>query len=154
MFEFCDIGTEQSAGTKSESVVREVMTDTPVRLDKWLWAARFFKTRGLAKDAIEGGKVHYDGTRAKPSRHVEVGTMLRMRLGFDEKTVEVLAMSDKRRGAPEAQLLYRETEESVEKRLAMAAQRKAQNAGQAAPDHKPNKKDRRDIRKMKDSFNA
>lgn len=130
------------------------MTDTPVRLDKWLWAARFFKTRGLAKDAIEGGKVHYDGARAKPSRNVEVGAMLRMRLGFDEKTVEVLALSDKRRGAPEAQLLNRETEESVEKRLAMAAQRKAQNAGQAAPDHKPSKKDRRDIRKMKDSFNA
>ncbi|WP_394170658.1 ribosome-associated heat shock protein Hsp15 [Saccharospirillum alexandrii] len=130
------------------------MTDTPVRLDKWLWAARFFKTRGLAKDAIEGGKVHYDGARAKPSRNVEVGAMLRMRLGFDEKTVEVLALSDKRRGAPEARLLYRETEESVEKRLAMAAQRKAQNAGQAAPDHKPSKKDRRDIRKMKDSFNA
>ena len=130
------------------------MTDTPVRLDKWLWAARFFKTRGLAKDAIEGGKVHYDGARAKPSRNVEVGAMLRMRLGFDEKTVEVLALSDKRRGAPEAQLLYRETEESVEKRLAMAAQRKAQNAGHVAPDHKPSKKDRRDIRKMKDSFNA
>ncbi|WP_037338688.1 ribosome-associated heat shock protein Hsp15 [Saccharospirillum impatiens] len=130
------------------------MTDTAVRLDKWLWAARFFKTRGLAKDAIEGGKVHYDGARAKPSRNVEIGTMLRMRVGFDEKTVEVLALSDKRRGAPEAQLLYRETAESAEKRLAMAAQRKAQNAGLAAPDHKPNKKDRRDIRKMKDSFNA
>jgi ribosome-associated heat shock protein Hsp15 len=130
------------------------MSDTSVRLDKWLWAARFFKTRGLAKDAIEGGKVHYDGARAKPSRTVEVGAMLRMRLGFDEKMVEVIALSDKRRGAPEAQLLYRETPESVEKRLATAAQRKAQSAGQAAPDHKPSKKERRDIRKMKDSFNA
>jgi ribosome-associated heat shock protein Hsp15 len=130
------------------------MTDTAVRLDKWLWAARFFKTRGLAKDAIEGGKVHYDGARAKPSRTVEVGTLLRMRLGFDEKTVEVLAVTDKRRSAPEAQLLYRETPESLEKRQQMAAQRKAQNAGQAAPDHKPSKKERRDIRKMKDSFNA
>jgi len=129
------------------------MTDTPVRLDKWLWAARFYKTRSLAKEAVEGGKVHYNGTRAKPSRNVEIGALLRMRLGFDEKTVEVLGLSDKRRGAPEAQTLYRETEESVAKREKQAALRKAQKATQLAPDHKPNKKERRDIRRFKDTHN-
>ncbi|GGX54137.1 ribosome-associated heat shock protein Hsp15 [Saccharospirillum salsuginis] len=129
------------------------MTDTPVRLDKWLWAARFYKTRSLAKEAVEGGKVHYNGTRAKPSRTVEIGALLRMRLGFDEKTVEVLDLSDKRRGAPEAQTLYRETEESIAKREKQAALRKAQKATQLAPDHKPNKKERRDIRRFKDTHN-
>lgn len=129
------------------------MTDTPVRLDKWLWAARFYKTRSLAKEAVEGGKVHYNGTRAKPSRHVEIGALLRMRLGFDEKTVEVLDLSDKRRGAPEAQQLYRETEESIARREKQAALRKAQKATQLAPDHKPNKKERRDIRRFKDTHN-
>ena len=129
------------------------MTDTPVRLDKWLWAARFYKTRSLAKEAVEGGKVHYNGTRAKPSRNVEIGALLRMRLGFDEKTVEVLDLSDKRRGAPEAQTLYRETEESIAKREKQAALRKAQKATQLAPDHKPNKKERRDIRRFKDTHN-
>ena len=72
-----------------------------VRLDKWLWAARFFKTRGVAKQAIEGGKVHYEGQRTKCSRHVEVGATLVIRQGFDEKTVVVVALSDQRRGAPE-----------------------------------------------------
>lgn len=129
------------------------MSDTPIRLDKWLWAARFFKTRNLAKEAIEGGKVHYNGARAKPSRTVEVGALLRMRLGYDEKTVEVLDLSDKRRGAPEAQKMYRETEESIAKREQQAALRKAQKATQLAPDHKPNKKERRDIRRFKDTHN-
>lgn len=129
------------------------MTETAVRLDKWLWAARFYKTRGLAKDAIENGKVHYNSTRPKPSRVVGVGAMIRMRVGWMEKTVEILDISDKRRGAPEAQALYRETQESVEKREQLAAERKAQQATQIAPDHRPTKKERRDIRRVKDQFN-
>ncbi len=127
---------------------------TPVRLDKWLWAARFYKTRNLAKDAVEGGKVHYNGARAKPSRNVETGAQIRLRLGWDEMTVIIEAISDKRRGAPEARLLYNETPESIEQREQRAALRKAQQAHQLAPDHRPNKKERRDIRRLKDTLNS
>jgi len=131
------------------------MTDsTPVRLDKWLWAARFYKTRNLAKEAIEGGKVHYNGSRAKPSRNVETGATVRLRLGWDEMTVVIEAISDKRRGAPEARLLYNETADSVTQREQRAAQRKAEQAHQLAPDHRPSKKQRRDIRRLKDTLNT
>lgn len=120
-----------------------------VRLDKWLWAARFYKTRALAKAAIEGGKVHYDGAKAKPSRVVEINKEIRMRLGWDEKTVVIDAISEQRRGAPEAQLLYTETPESITKREALAVQRKAMNVGQQYSDHRPNKKERRQIHRFK-----
>ena len=80
-----------------------------VRIDKWLWAARFFKTRAIAKQAIEGGKVQCEGNRVKASKEIEVGMEIRLRQGFDEKTVIVTGLSDQRRGAPEAQQLYRET---------------------------------------------
>lgn len=123
-----------------------------VRLDKWLWAARFFKTRALAKQAIEGGKVHYNGNKGKCSRNVEVGALLQIRQGFDEKTVEVLALSDQRRGAPEAQLLYQETAGSQEKRELHAAQRKAANGGALVTDGRPNKRDRRRIQQFKDGW--
>lgn len=121
-----------------------------VRLDKWLWAARFFKTRAIAKQAIEGGKVHYEGQRAKCSRNVELGAKLVIRQGYDEKVVIIEAISDQRRGAPEALKLYRETEESIEKRETSAIQRKSMR-GTAAPDHRPNKKERRKIMQFKDS---
>jgi len=121
-----------------------------VRLDKWLWAARFFKTRAIAKQAIEGGKVHYEGQRAKCSRNVELGAKLVIRQGYDEKVVIIEAISDQRRGAPEALKLYRETEESIEKRETSAIQRKSMH-GTAAPDHRPNKKERRKIMQFKDS---
>src|SRR5690554_6872810 len=84
-----------------------------IRLDKWLWAARFYKTRSLAKAAIEGGKVHYEGQRTKVSKLVEIGATLKVRQGFDEKVIIVKALSDQRRGAPEAQLLYEETPQSI-----------------------------------------
>jgi len=116
-----------------------------VRIDKWLWAARFFKTRSLAKKAVEGGKVHCDGQRVKPSKDVTTGLHLTIRQGFDDKTVEIIALSDQRRGAPEAEKLYAETEESVAKRQDRAAQRKAGVAGQLISDHKPNKKERRQL---------
>jgi len=119
-----------------------------LRLDKWLWAARFYKTRSVAKQAIDGGKVYCEGARCKPGKEVEAGMEIRLRQGFDEKTVTIRALSEQRRGAPEAQLLYAETEESIEARLEQAAQRKA------APTHwpsagKPNKKDRRLIHRFK-----
>src|SRR5690554_5027768 len=80
--------------------------DGKPRLDKWLWAARFFKTRALAKAAIEGGKVHYAGERSKPSKEPKIGDEVQVRQGFDQRTVVIRAISVVRRGAPEAQLLY------------------------------------------------
>ena len=124
------------------------MSDTPkVRLDKWLWAARFFKTRSLAKQAIEGGKVQYNGARSKVSKEVELGAELTIRQGWDDKTVVVEGLSDQRRGAPEAQALYRETRESIEQRELRAAQRKAHGPG--ADLIRPNKKQRRQIHRFK-----
>ena len=121
-------------------------SDHKVRLDKWLWAARFYKTRALAKQMIEGGKVHYDGVRAKSSKMVEVGAEITLRQGYEEKTVTVLALSDQRRGAAEAQALYRETEQSVAQREANAAQRKMLGS---APEHRPDKKSRRELLRIK-----
>ena len=121
-----------------------------VRLDKWLWAARFFKTRGLAKKAIEGGKVHYNGARAKTSKNVELGAVIRVPQGWDMLEVEVLALSDQRRGAPEARLLYRETEESIARREREAEARRLTNQAMQHPLKRPDKKQRRDIRRFKD----
>lgn len=87
-----------------------------VRLDKWLWAARFYKTRALAREMIEGGKVHYNGQRSKPSKIVELNATLTLRQGNDERTVIVKAITEQRRPASEAAALYEETAESVEKR--------------------------------------
>ena len=125
------------------------MTDQPVRFDKWLWAARFFKTRALAKQAIEGGKVHYNGARSKPSRAVELEAKLIIRQGWNEKTVIVKALSSQRRGADVASLLYEETPDSISKRTLNAEQRKLQRATLAAPEHRPNKKQRRQIVRFK-----
>lgn len=119
-----------------------------LRLDKWLWSARFYKTRSVAKQAIDGGKVYCEGSRCKPGKEVEVGMEVRLRQGFDEKTVTIKALSEQRRGAPEAQLLYEETEESIEARLKQAAERKAAPS-HSPPAGKPNKKDRRLIHRFK-----
>lgn len=116
-----------------------------VRIDKWLWAARFFKTRNLAKQAIESGKVKCAGQRVKASKDIGVGLLLTIRSGWDEREVEVLALSDIRRGAPEAQLLYRETEESIERRAVRAAERQAMNNHDLLPPGRPTKKQRRQI---------
>jgi len=120
-----------------------------VRLDKWLWAARFFKTRSLAKHAIEGGKVQYNNSRSKVSRDVELGALITIRIGWDEKQVAVIALSDQRRGAPEALLLYRETEDSIAKAAANADQRKALRGVGLPADERPNKKQRRQIHRFK-----
>ncbi|MFV8780862.1 RNA-binding S4 domain-containing protein [Microbulbifer sp. SA54] len=117
-----------------------------VRIDKWLWAARFFKTRSIAKQAIEGGKVHADGQRVKASKEISTGTLLKIRQGWDEKVVEVIALSDQRRGADIAQALYRETDESIAKREQYAAERKANNA--VITSERPNKKQRRQIHRF------
>ncbi len=122
--------------------------DDKVRIDKWLWAARFFKTRNLAKEAIDGGKVHCDGQRVKPSKEAIVGLELTIRQNWDEKTVIIKALSDQRRGAPEAALLYEETEPSKELREKRAAERKAGLGAFIISDHRPNKKERRQIHRF------
>jgi ribosome-associated heat shock protein Hsp15 len=118
--------------------------DDKVRLDKWLWAARFFKTRALAKAAIESGKVHCRGERCKPGKEPRIGDEFQIRAGFDERTVVVEALSIVRRGAPEAQLLYSETPESLAKREHAAEMRKAGSLG-VTTDGKPTKKQRRQL---------
>lgn len=115
-----------------------------VRLDKWLWAARFFRTRAKAKLAIIGGKVHVDGIRAKPSKEVIVGETLQIRQGYDEKVIVVTALSDNRGNATAAALLYQETEASLALRDAASERRKL--AGNAiSSEGKPSKKQRRRI---------
>ena len=121
-----------------------------VRLDKWLWAARFFKTRSLAKKAIEGGKVAYDGARAKVSKEVSVGATLIIRQGWDEKTVHVDALSEQRRGATQAAELYTETAESIEQRKQQAAQRKVFRESMLPPETRPTKKQRRVLERLRE----
>ncbi|MBP9731229.1 MAG: RNA-binding protein [Moraxellaceae bacterium] len=121
-----------------------------VRIDKWLWAARFYRTRSLAKDAIDGGKVHCDGARVKVSKEVRLGMTFTIRQGFDEKTVTVKALSEVRGPASTAQALYEETAESIALRQENTANRQAQNL--AHPEHRPSKKDRRQIHRFQDSW--
>ena len=130
----------------------EEKVETGLRLDKWLWAARFYKTRSIAKAMIEGGKVHYNGQRAKTSKTVEIGATIKLRQGNEEKEVLVLALSDQRRGAPEAQQLYQETEKSIKTREALAFARKANALSMPHPDRRPNKKERRDLVKFKEQI--
>ena len=119
------------------------------RLDKWLWAARFYKTRTLAREMVDGGKVHYNGQRTKPSKEVEIGAMIKLRQGNDEKEVQVLALSNQRKAAPLAQQLYQETEESIKKREQLAWARKANALSMPNPERRPNKKESRDLLKFK-----
>lgn len=125
-------------------------TANAIRLDKWLWAARFYKTRAIARQMIQSGKVHYNGQRTKPSKAVEIGAMLKLRQGFDSKEVEVIALSDQRRGASEAQLLYRETESSIKQRQQNAQARKLNAMYNPLPQGRPDKKQRRQLIRMKD----
>lgn len=120
-----------------------------VRLDKWLWAARFYKSRAMARAMIEGGKVHYNGQRSKPGKQVEVGALLRLWQGDDEKEVQVLQLAQQRRGASEAQLLYRETEQSERKRQQTAEARRLNSLYAPHPDSRPDKKQRRDLMRLK-----
>lgn len=121
-----------------------------VRLDVWLWAARFFKTRSLAKQVIEGGKVEVNGAGCKASRAVRVGDELRILRGEDRYTISVQALSEQRGPASVAQTLYRENEESVQARLAAAQQRRHEATGYEKPATKPDKRARRLIRALGD----
>lgn len=118
-----------------------------VRLDKYLWACRFYKTRALAREMIDGGKVTLDGHRAKPSKTVKPGMMILLRQGHDQKEVEVLQVSGQRGNATLAQTLYRETDASIQARERAAEQRKL--LPDTGAEHRPDKKERRDLAKFR-----
>ena len=120
------------------------------RIDKWLWAARFFKTRSLSVDALECGKILCNGVRVKPAKSVAVGDLISIRIGPYQFVVEVLALSSKRGPAPQAQMLYSETEESLLKRQTLSDELKAQPTTTFLRG-RPTKRDRREIEKLKDT---
>jgi ribosome-associated heat shock protein Hsp15 len=116
-----------------------------VRIDKWLWAARFFKTRSLAARACELGRIQSNGQPAKPAREVRIGDMLQVTNNGGDFQVEVLGLSEARGPASVAQTLYRETEASRELRLKVAAERRAMKQFEQLPAGRPDKRDRRRI---------
>ena len=120
-----------------------------VRLDKWLWAARFFKTRALAREMVQGGKVQYNGQRSKPSKLVEPGARIKVPQGYDFIEVTVMALNDKRQAAPEAQKLYLETTDSQAVREKNAQARKLSALHSPKPVQRPDKKQRRQLIKIK-----
>ncbi len=123
-----------------------------MRIDKWLWAARFFKTRSLATDAVEGGKIKLNGERPKPAKAVKVGDQLEIRSGPFAFSISVLALSDKRGSATIAATLYSESEESQTARKTLAAQLRADAIATPFLRGRPTKKARRDIIRFNDDF--
>ena len=119
--------------------------NTKLRIDKWLWAARFFKTRSLAAEAVEGGKAHLNGVRVKPAKAVSIGDTLEIRIGPLQFVVIVSGLSPRRGPASEAAKLYQETGESRSAREALAAQLKAETVHGEARQGRPTKRDRRHI---------
>ena len=124
-------------------------SENEVRLDKWLWAARFYKTRSIARSMIEGGKVHYNGTRSKPSRIVEINARIQLWQGYNQIEVVVCGISDTRRSAEEARKLYTETDASREHREKLALASKMQLLYAPHPKDKPDKKQRRELLSLK-----
>jgi ribosome-associated heat shock protein Hsp15 len=127
------------------------LADNPVRVraDKWLWAARFYKTRALAADAIDAGRIEVNGERSKRARLVQAGDKIRIRIGPYEHIVTVKGVSERRGPAPVAAKLYEEDAESRKQREVMAAHVKAMNANTGYESGRPTKKDRRDIAKIR-----
>lgn len=130
---------------------KDKCTEKPleVRIDKWLWAARFFKTRALAREMVSSGRVQYNGARPKPSKIVELGATVTLPAGYDQKEVVIEKILEKRQGAPIAQTMYSETEASLEKREENKLARQNQSFHSPRPDNKPDKKQRRELIKMK-----
>lgn len=124
---------------------------TEVRADVWLWAARMYKTRSLAKQAIDGGKVDVNGAGCKPAKTLHVGDRVRLTRGEERLELEILALSEQRGPASAAQLLYRETEASRTAREQVREQRRLSGAGLNRPPTRPNKQERRELRRLKDS---
>ena len=127
--------------------------DSSVRLDKWLWAARFFKTRSVARDAVSGGKVHLNGNRVKPSRLISAGDDLRIQRGEEEFIITVVEPSLRRGPAVVARTLYEESEENRSRREKLAEERKLERQKHLTRERRPDKRQRRKIIRFKDTFN-
>ncbi|MEJ6671005.1 MAG: ribosome-associated heat shock protein Hsp15 [Candidatus Azotimanducaceae bacterium] len=117
-----------------------------IRTDKWLWAARFYKTRAQAKDALDGGKVKVNGVRTKPAKEIKIGDLVEFKAGWDDRAVVVRTLSDIRRGANDAALLFEETEVSLQNRE--TARLKRATLGPMSKSERPTKKDRRQIHRL------
>lgn len=120
-----------------------------VRIDSWLWAARFFKTRSLAKSAVEGGKVHVNKQRVKPAKPAQVGQIVEIRKGDSVFTVTILALARQRGPASIAATLYQESDESIESRALVSSRRRMERAGLTVPAMRPTKKQRRELTRLK-----
>lgn len=123
--------------------------DNKIRIDVWMWAARFYKTRSVARNAIQAGKVTYNGQKCKAGKLVEVGSRIKFKAGFDEKEIVVKDLSKQRGNAAIAQSLYEETQESLAQRERNKEARKLSAFHSPRPDHKPDKKQRRELLKIK-----
>jgi len=123
-------------------------SETRIRLDKWLWAARFYKTRAIASNAVSGGKVHLDGNRVKPSRAVKIDDCYQISRGQDRLEIIVLELAERRGSATIAQTLYRETDVSIRRREHETEQRKLAAMQRPLSDHRPNRQERRKIRQF------
>ena len=130
-------------------MVNDNNTALKVRLDKWIWAARLTKTRALARDLIQAGKVHYNGQKSKPGKIVELGALIRVPAGWDVKEVEVTGIEEKRQPAKLAEMMYQETADSVAKREQNQLARKMQTFHSPKPENRPDKKQRRELIKFK-----
>lgn len=132
----------------------QLLDNSTVRLDKWLWAARFFKTRALAKQAIEGGKVHLNGQRCKPGKLLICDAMLDISRGYDRYSVVVIALANRRGPAKVAQTLYSETQESILARQKATELRRVQHSAEGLSKGRPDKRQRRKIHQFKQSHNS
>jgi len=128
--------------------------DSSVRLDKWLWAARFFKTRSVAREAVSGGKVHLNGNRAKPGRSLDIGDELRIQRGEDEYTITIVELTTRRGPAAIARTLYEESEENRTRREQLAEERKMEHRNSVARVRRPDKRERRKIVRFKNKFGS
>jgi ribosome-associated heat shock protein Hsp15 len=126
--------------------------ESSVRLDKWLWAARFFKTRSVAREAVSGGKVHLNGNRAKPGRTINIGDELRIQRGEDEFVITIVEPSSRRGPATVARTLYEESDESRIRREKLAEERKLERQQHATRERRPDKRQRRNIVRFKNKF--
>ena len=126
--------------------------DSQVRLDKWLWAARFFKTRSIAREAVSGGKVHLNGHRAKPGRSLNIGDELRIQRGEEEYVITIVELSPRRGPATVARGLYEESEENRSRREQLAEARKLEHQHHASRERRPDKRQRRNIVSFKNKF--
>jgi len=123
--------------------------DNKIRIDVWMWAARFYKTRSMARDAIQSGKVTYNGQKCKVGKFINVGAVVRFKAGFDEQEVVIKVLSKKRGSATIAQTLYEETPASIAQREKNQEARKLSAFHSPRPDHKPDKKQRRELSRIK-----